>query len=230
MPPSSATGCGRCASHDPVRTCAYALVRRRDRVAQLRDTRRRRVARLRRCGRSRLRSACRAPAISAGIWQWTRGSSPLALPRPWVLSPRALAVRRGVCGLQRGPLALQRRSFPGPVARRIDHAARARARSRGRSLGAAPSRHRPLEPVLQLCLHGRAARRAPGLAGLAVPASARRLQAASQHRPRHLADRDPDLRDPSGRTASARSRRDRRRGQPVRPNRSAVGGSSARWW
>ena len=33
-PPSSATGSGRSASHDPVRTFAYALVRRRDRVAR----------------------------------------------------------------------------------------------------------------------------------------------------------------------------------------------------
>ena len=32
-----------------------------------------------------MRSACRAPAIGAGIWQWTRGSSPLALRRPWAL-------------------------------------------------------------------------------------------------------------------------------------------------
>jgi thiol-disulfide isomerase/thioredoxin len=32
-------GSGRCARHDPVRTCAHALVRRRDRVAQLRATR-----------------------------------------------------------------------------------------------------------------------------------------------------------------------------------------------
>ena len=41
-------GSGRCASHDPVRTCAYALVRRRDRVAQLRATRPRRAGRPRR--------------------------------------------------------------------------------------------------------------------------------------------------------------------------------------
>ena len=34
---------GRCASPDPVRTCAHALVRRRDRVARFRATRRRRV-------------------------------------------------------------------------------------------------------------------------------------------------------------------------------------------
>ena len=43
-PKTSARRSDRCASDDPVRTCAYALVRRRDRVAQLRATRPRRAA------------------------------------------------------------------------------------------------------------------------------------------------------------------------------------------
>jgi len=40
----SARRSDRCAKDDPIRTCAYALVRRRDRVAQLRATRPRRAA------------------------------------------------------------------------------------------------------------------------------------------------------------------------------------------